>query len=303
MLQQEPLITEVEAKGKSIIESGKLNSFKDYYVGIVEHTIHYEMRKGKANPDRTIILAHGATATGDTTKVTAKGLADAYPNARIIIVDLPYHGDSTGPKEKLKDVTIHTYVDVMSDFIEKLKEDGVIKGKLNWTGWSMGGSIGMLLDLKGVEIDELTLLTSSPVWHVIQAQLNSMPPEMTGEMFAPIHKQMLGENLKPNMSEKDHASLMSEYDVLHADPDVMLQDFHAIIPSVYDIQDRLGEIDAKTLIIGGIHDTVALPEYQTMMDERIKSSKLVMLDDNHEALMKPNSVQNIVAAFQGYFGK
>lgn len=100
-----------------LLNNGIINSFKEDTEKVGEHNISYLIRDGKEHPDKTYVLAHGATATKEFVKVYASELAKQEPNSRIILVDLPLHGESTGPMDNIENITVHDYADVMYDFL------------------------------------------------------------------------------------------------------------------------------------------------------------------------------------------
>jgi pimeloyl-ACP methyl ester carboxylesterase len=283
-------------------ETGIMNSFESKFEDVGSHTIHYKIREGHSNPKRTFILSHGAFGTANFMKVLAVDLANKYPNSRIILVDQPWHGESTST-ESVKTATVHTYAEVMSDFIGIMKKDQKIQGKLNWIGWSMGGSIGMLLDLKGVGIDELTLLNSSPIWNSIK-DLGENVPEFTQEKFVKtVFQGIVLDSLQTNISEENRNEVMSYYEKLTSSPEVMVQDVFAILPENYNIQDDLNKIESKTLIISGTEDIVGEVKFQHILNENIRNSKLKMYEDNHLLLVKPNIVKSVIEDIFNSFGE
>lgn len=285
-------------KGGTIFDSGIINSFKTETVQVGEHTISYEIRKGKANPEKTYVLSHGATATGEFMKVVAAELAQKEPNARIIILDLPLHGNSTGPMDNLEDITVHTYADIMKDFLDIKTADGTVKGDVSWVGWSMGGAIGMLLDLNGAKIDELTLLNSGSYFGPIEGLIEMLPAEVIKEVFYHVIEPQLYEFV----TEKEREDILNHYNKLTTESaELMAQDFVAVSPKNYDIREKLKEIEAKTLIISGTKDIVALPTDQELMNQEITGSKLVMFEDDHVQLVKPTQAKKIVSEMEQFF--
>lgn len=268
------------------------------------HIIAYSYYSGKEdNPvDRTFILQHGAFCTKVFMDVLAHKLVQIYPNSRIISVDAPWHGESVGPEDELANATVHTYADILADFVAKKREDNTIVGKLQWIGWSMGGSIGLLLNLKGVEIDELTLLNSSAVWHKIKQLVELVPDAMNVNAIKQVFYNMLENDFKTNMIPAVADELLANYDILTALPEVMVNDIKAVHPDNYDIRNQLKDITAKTLIVSGIEDKMAEEYLQVDLNESIKDSMLLMLNDNHSLLVKDEMLDKVLEAHQIYFG-
>lgn len=199
----------------------------------------------------------------------------------------------------LSKVTVHDYANVMYDFLNQKTQDGTIQGTVNWTGWSMGGSIGMLLDLKGANIDELTLLDSSPYWGDFVNPVLSITNE---DNVNDIMNSAYEDDLQTHISTIEREDILGHLNaLLTSSPSVMVQDFKAIAPENYDIRAQLKDIKAKTLIIGGTLDSAAFPQYQSLMDETIHESKSIIYEDSHPQLIKPAQAKLIVSELHTYF--
>ncbi|WP_201007694.1 hypothetical protein [Paenibacillus glycanilyticus] len=58
-------------------------------------------------------------------------------------------------------------VDKVMEFIGKAQEAGDIDDHIVLVGWSMGGSIALELELKGMKgIQNIVLLNSAPEWNI-----------------------------------------------------------------------------------------------------------------------------------------
>lgn len=280
----------------SVLNAGKLKEFNPQNIQIGDHRLAYEIYNGIENPERTAIICHGATATLHATKVLAGKLAEQRPNDRIILVNVPWHGESTSVAP-IDQANVNTYAAILEEFIELLRENNTIQGKLAWFGWSMGGSIGMLLDLNGVKIDELILINSSPVWKTIEGMVTQVPAMLDPNIPKDIFVQSTANDLALNTSVREREDLLAHVDVILADPDVSVNDFKAILPEHYDIRNRLGDIKAKTLVYGNTQDMVATVSMQEFMDECISNSVMHISGDNHVALMKQAESEVIVSCF------
>ena len=123
------------------------SGFTGNFEKVKEHNIYYETASNSEIIERTFILSHGACGTGRFLKPVGFNLLKTIPNIRVIIIDLPLHGLSTTDIHlEVSDITVHTYSEVIYELINLLKTKNVIEGTLNWIGWSMGGSVGILLD-------------------------------------------------------------------------------------------------------------------------------------------------------------
>lgn len=234
-------------------------------------------------------------------KPLAVKLAEKFPNDKIIILDLPFHGCSID-SATLETATVHTYTEVVKELIDILKEDGIIEGKLHWLGWSMSGSIGLLLELGGVAIDELTLLNSSPVWESIGDLITNVPaasnPDEMGVLFHNIYMSQL----ETGVTDEERAIIEDTYLECTSGLKVMVQDFSAITPDKYNVVNQLENVKAKTLIIGGTTDLTAEERFQNVMLEKIPDAELIMTEDNHSQLLKPYAIDIIAEGIAERFG-
>jgi hypothetical protein len=83
----------------------------------------------------------------------------------------------------------------------------------------------------------------------------------------------------------------------------MIQDLLATLPEHFDIESKLGDIKANTLIIGGLEDDIAEVKYQKVLNKAIPNLTLKMYRDNHFLLIKPEMaafiVQDMKKTFKG----
>lgn len=272
------------------------SKFVSQFADVDGNQIHYKIYEGKKNPKKTFVITHGATATLETTKTYAKAVAEQNPDARILIVDLPLHGKSTSEAFTAGEVSLDKYAEIMGKFIEQKRDDGTIKGKLNYAGWSMGGSIAMKLVLAGAPIDELVLINTSPVWESIEGLksvlgIEAFTPEIVSMMTA-------GNYNEETANGMDFDTYMQ---TVYGSPVVGAADFNALAVDAYDIREQLNQIGVKTLIFSGTQDELALPQMQALMDESIPASKLVMYENGHEMLMEADIAKEMAKELNKYF--
>ena len=283
------------------LNTGVLEGLTHRTKTVGDHTISYEILGGSVEPERTMILQHGAFSTRNATKVLAKKLAEFRKSDRIILVDAPWHGDSTTDLP-IEGSDVNTYADVLADFVNELKAEGKIQGKLAWFGWSMGGSIGMLLDLKGVQIDELILINSSPSWEALEAVVTQVPPLADPTMTRDVFKAVMSEDFKEGVTDEERAMIFDNYDVIIDSGEVMVNDLKALAVASYDITDRLSEIKAKTMIYSTEDDMLATVAKQEVLDANIPDSiKHINKVGGHSGLMKPNDAEVIASCFVEVF--
>lgn len=276
--------------------------FEGNAVDLKNHTIYYEAGSNSQVVERTFILAHGAGGSGRFMNPLAQELITTIPNSKIIILDLPFHGYSI-PGESNTGFNVHNYTEVMNELLEEMKSNGLIEGIPHWIGWSLGGSIGILSNLTGGGVEELTLLNSSPVWYTIDGLLQAIPA-MSDEVevieaFKAICEGQVSTKTEPELAK---AFLENYYDITPIGK-VMVQDFAGVAPKHYDVVDELTKVTAKTLIISGTEDPVAEVKYQEIMKQDIPNAELLLLEDDHCMLVKPYAVKVIVKAISDRFIK
>ena len=284
----------------SIMDIKQQKGFAPGTIDIEDHRIHYEMREGSKNPERTMILCHGAASTHNTTNVLAGKLAEQRPTDRIILIDAPWHGKSTSEKP-LEGQTVYNYAGALKRAVEALRANDTIQGKLSWFGWSMGGSIGMLLDLSDVAIDELILINSSPVWETLEAVATQVPPLLDPATSREVFKGVIVSDMATNTSAAEQEDILNHYDDLITPGAVIVNDIKALSTSHYDIRDYLHNIDAKTMIYSGSEDQLALVDMQKLMDKHIPDSVMHIAKDNHVSLMKDAGADDITNCFMEVF--
>lgn len=244
--------------------------------------------------ERTFILLHGAHGSGRFMNPVALKILDEIPNSKVVILDLPFHGYTISSVDEDK-ANVNYYAEAVAEALPILKEKGELEGVLHWVGWSMGGSIGLLLDLKGVGLDELTLLNSSPVWESIGNLVPTLPVDDKVALGA-IFKHIFLEGVAHNSEQGLLTAIEENYEDITASVTVGLKDFEGILPEQFNVVDDLQNIKAKTLVIGGKQDVVAEERFQYVMAEKIPNAHLLVTEDNHIQLVKPVEVDSIVKA-------
>jgi len=263
---------------------------------VSNHTIAYEVYSGSETPERTMILCHGASCTRHTMKVLAAELVKHRPQDRLILVDVPWHGDSMsdGPIDY---TTVHTYADVLQNFVQQLRENGTIQGKLAWFGWSMGGSIGMLLDLNGAGVDELILINTSPVWETIHGMLESIPALSDPNQISDVFRLVIAEDVGTGTTEAERDNIITQFTDIVSAPHVMINDFAGLKPEKYDIRNQLQNIQAKTVIVSGTQDNLATTDMQQLMVKTIPHALAYIGDGTHADLLKQQGAAIIASCF------
>lgn len=269
-------------------------------VDLKDHTIYYEVQTNSENTERTFILTHGACGTGRFMNPIAIEIINTIPNSKVIVLDLPFHGYSI-PSVRVEDYDILVYGDVVSELLEKLKEENEITGIAHWIGWSMGGSLGLLSALNDSTIEELTVLNSSPIWESVVGLLEAVPPLKDENAIVEVFKGIVASQVTIGTDDEVAEAILNSYHDITPTGKVMVRDFAGLTPDIYNVVGRLPEITAKTLVVGGTKDPVADVKYQHVMAETIPNAELILLEDDHCMLVKPHAVEVIVKEIKERF--
>ena len=276
-------------------EAGQLKGFA---IETEDHTIYYETAANSDDVEKTFILAHGAFASGRYMNLVAHEILEQIPNSKVLVLDLPYHGYSTA-SIPVEGVTVHGYKEAVADALTQLDEVGELVGTKHWIGWSMGGSIGLLLSIEDNAFEELTVLNSSPVWETVDAFVSAGVFSDTSTAKA-ISKNILFADLEGE-EQVILDAIEANFDDMTAVGNVIKNDFESITTVNYDVRDKLSEVKAKTLIFSGVNDGVALEPLQHEMAEKIPNNTLVLVDDNHTTVLKPNRAKVIAKHIKDVF--
>lgn len=216
-------------------------------------SIYFE-RSGNQHSCNTIIFIHGAFINSQTMKFLSQ--EKAFKNYNCITFDLPGHGKSEGSGKS----TVADYTKSVYDFIDILKDKGIITDKITLVGWSMGGTISLELAEDGLKgLQNVVLLDSSAKW-----EINLPPMDPSADI-----------DLRP-VFFSEFTSLTPQYvkDVFDRDYNKYVSGKDTIISDVmsvnnYDKITDLSKIQVPVLAISGDSDKLAPPEYETILRKNI----------------------------------
>lgn len=272
------------------------DGFKGQRYQTDDHTLYCEIAANSLKVERTFVLAHGVGATGRYMKFIANEILSTIPDSKVVILDLAFHGESTSTCS-IQDMTIEDYTDYAADFIDHLDDE--IIGNLNWVGWSLGGSIGLLLELRGDYIDELVLINSAPHWPgaMYMRGIPAMQEDATA-VKGLLH--LMDEDLY-GLGSDIKLVIEDTFERITSRGHVIRADFSAIEAGNYNVRSELGDIVSKTLVIGGRHDILAPEKLQEEMARSIPTVRLKMLEFSHATVLHPKSVILIVDEIKDFF--
>ena len=227
----------------------------------------------------TLIFIHGAGGSHVLWQGQLDGLAK---RANAVAIDLPGHGESTGPGM----LTIEDYARAVADFTAAIEAPRPVP-----CGLSMGGAITQQLLLDHPEACCAGILIGTG------ARLRVMPVilKTIEENFS----AYIDSFLTFAASEKTDPKRLRPISEATArcNPQVALADFKAC--DAFDVMDRLPSIDAPVLVITSEEDKLTPPKYGIFLEQKIKRASRVHIQDaGHLApAEKPEEVNGAIAAF------
>lgn len=228
---------------------------------------------------RTVLFLHGSGGSHHTWRDQWAGLKGV---ARLVIPDLPGHGESEGePRESIEE-----YAAWLKEFVA---ETGLSRYVL--AGHSMGGAIALQAALDGHPVIEALILVSTggrlkvrpSIIEGIATRYREFAPELVGMLMAK----------GPDPLLKDDVTR----DVLSTRARTFLADFTAC--NGFDVLDRLDRIRLPTLVITGGHDQLTPVKYAEYMASNIRGAVLKIIKDGGHIVMleKPVEINNVISSF------
>ena len=249
-------------------------------VEIDGRTIHYLTGvNGIAPGRRNIIFVHGAGGNAFAWQNQRRGL-DRGVNT--ICVDLPGHGQSSGPNC----TSIAAYSHWLLHFIDSLGLTGVIAA-----GHSMGGGVILEAAIEYPEMLEALILVGSGARLRVSSEIfQSLETD-----FKTTAEQLLRRCYGPGSSEKlikwglEH--LLSEL------PEVVLADFRAC--DDFDRMDDIAQIKTPALVVCGSEDSMTPAKYSQYLAGKLQRASLRIVDQaGHMAMVeKPFEVNASILKF------
>lgn len=262
-------------------------------VKVGDVNMYYEI-KGEGEPLLMIIGASGTTALwGPTIPILSR-------EYKVIAFDNRGIGYSEAPESAF---TIKMMADDAAGLLDALGIDSA-----HVMGCSMGGMIAQEFVLNyASKLVSLILGCTSPGGSEASLRTVSFPDELAA--FAEQMAAMSQEDLakisvgtlytpefiegNPKVVEETIGWLMEK----PIPPSIRTRQIEAAMD--HDTYDRLPQIKAPTLVVGGEKDILIPPEYQKLLASRIPNAELVMWDDLAHGffLQKPQETLNVVLDF------
>lgn len=229
-------------------------------------TLHYlDVNPGGSPP---VLLLHGLGATGQSWRMQIPALQEA--GYRILAPDARGFGESTYPGGGM------SVAQMAADMVSLIQQLGTTP--IHVVGISMGGTLAiqLALDHKPL-VDKLVLVNTF-------ARLR--PEGLSGWVYfafrlvlvhtlgIPTQAKAVTQRIFPHADQEELRQQLYDQ-ILQADPHAYRAAMRALMR--FNVQARLGEIRAPTLVITGENDTTVPPKNQRILAESIPNAKQVVI--------------------------
>lgn len=235
----------------------------------------------------TLLFIHGLSDNLLYWEILADNLKDDY---QVLRVDLRGHGDSELGNDE---ITIDTYVNDVHDLLGELNID-----KVHLIGFSLGGAVALGFTVRYPQnVDSLMLMSSFYKADEHVKNICSQFDNALNDSFENFYDLILPMVLCPNVigDNLEELDMLKELALQNANVEAYVKAVRAC--SNFNVEDGLSKINAPTVILAGKFDEIFPLEIQRELQNKIKNSKLIILDDaKHNLLVGKNSeiILNII---------
>jgi pimeloyl-ACP methyl ester carboxylesterase len=232
---------------------------------------------GKGEP---IIFVHGV---GGNTQYWYYQREYLKSIMRVILIDLPGHGQSTGEGCK----TIEEARDVVRDVIVNM---GIEQAYL--AGHSMGGGIAMSFALAyPALLKGIILICTGAKLRVLPAILDGVLRDKESTVRMIMMDYAFSKKAPQKMKDNGFQDMMK------SSAEIIYQDFTAC--DRFRVVGSLDKITLPAMVIGGKDDLLTPPTYSEYLHREIKGSGLVIVEDAGHMVMieQPDAVNHAIEGF------
>ena len=244
-------------------------------VSVAGLTVNYEVR-GSRGP--AVVLVHGSGGNTGAWRPQLDGLADV---ARVVALDLPGHGGSSGSFGSIDEATT-----VVRAFVDAIGLAPVVIG-----GHSMGGAIAQAFVLAEPDRTAGVMLIGTG------ARLRVLP--RITQLIEQDHRAgvQLVADLAVAASASDTLKRQVFDETLRAPQRALAADFRAC--DQFDVMPRLGEIRVPTLVVTGAEDRLTPPKYAEYFGKHIAGARVIIVPGagHYVQLERPDEVTRTIHDF------
>jgi len=240
--------------------------------------LFYAQSRGHGPSAPTLVLLHGAGGSHLHWPAELRRL----PGVTVYALDLPGHGRSDGPGCD----SVAAYVAALIGFLDATATERAVL-----VGHSMGGAISQMTALTHPgRVAGLVLVGTGARLRVAPAILDGILDNFDAAID--LVTRFAWAKDAPQELTRRGRQMMAQ-----TPPDVIHGDFAAC--DAFDVMQRLGEIDAPTLVITGTADLLTPHKYGAFLAEHIPNARLVTVEGGGHmmALEQPGPVARAVAEF------
>ena len=240
-----------------------------------------------------IVFIHGLSDSLLYWEFLANNLKKDY---KVLRIDLRGHGET---ERGNNEITIDLLCEDLRNLLDELHIENI-----NLVGFSLGSAVALDFTIRYPQmVSSLVLMSgfykpdeqSKDILSHFKSALNSSFDEFYDLLFSM--------SLCPSVIENNREELafLKKFASQTADMDAYIQSVDACLN--FDVEDKLSQIDAPTLILAGKYDEILPLSSQQDLKNNIKNSKLVVFDDVKHNLLVGKNKEKILSILKSFIKK
>lgn len=240
-----------------------------------------------------IVFIHGLSDSLLYWEFLANNLKKDY---KVLRIDLRGHGETERGNNEIT-------IDLLCEDLRNLLDELYIEN-INLVGFSLGSAVALDFTIRYPQmVSSLVLMSgfykpdeqSKDILSQFKSALNSSFDEFYDLLFSM--------SLCPSVIENNREELafLKKFASQTADMDAYIQSVDACLN--FDVEDKLSQIDAPTLILAGKYDEILPLSSQQDLKNNIKNSKLVVFDYVKHNLLVGKNKEKILSILKSFIKK